>query len=404
MVARIVHTGDSHIDSDVHGSINPQTGVNRAWEAHADALASVVEHAVDQSADLFVHAGDAFKNGRPSQEAVQLFADTLQPLVEAGIPILLLDGNHERIVVPTNQRTATSTVARMLTGSGGEVHVVEREPRLVRTASGIQIAALPWLSKTSILARLGEERLTPAEGDRRVVDYALAALDTMHAEADDRTPFILASHVTVEDVQIDSVSPGHTRGSEMDIASLFAEPILPRRAIEESGVSYAALSHIHARQRIGEICYYAGSPDRLTMTDADDPKSANLIDVSDDNSTAVVHHLETRARLLHSIDMTADNAAARVQALRPGALVRLVLEPGESVPDPEVRKAITDAGASIVTIKVVPKERVRASTTVVAERTDPLSALRTYLTDRQPDCDHDHAIALAATLVDGDAA
>src|SRR5699024_10589508 len=243
MSITFVHTGDGHIDSDAHGTINPQTGINRAWESHAQVLRNAVDEAVSRKAEFFLHAGDGFKTGRPSQEAVLLFADVFKPLVQAGIPLVLLGGNHELLQVPVSQRTATETVGDLLKPHG-EVHVVERDPRLVQLSSGVQVAALPWLSKTRILQRVGFEGDDPLEGDRKVAQFALDSLEQLSGEADSSAPYILASHVTVDDVRIDSLAEGARRGSEVDIAQVFAEPIVPRRGIEESPVSYAALSHI----------------------------------------------------------------------------------------------------------------------------------------------------------------
>lgn len=403
MSIRIVHTGDSHIDSDVHGSLNPATGINRAWESHARALKSAVTAALENEASAFIHAGDAFKNGRPTQEAALLFAETLLPLAENGIPVVLIDGNHERYLVPTAQRTATATVSRILSNVGGEVHSVERSPELVRLNSGIQVACLPWLSKTTILNLLGEEGtgLSPAEGDQRVTKYALDALDRMVKEADEGAPLLMASHVTMDDVRMDSLAPGHRRGSEMDIAHIFAEPILPREHVEDLPFSYVALSHIHARQRMGTKCFYAGSPDRLTMTDADDEKSVNLVTISEDNDLEGVDYIETDARPMTRIDLSADDAEERLEALEAGTLVGLILAPGDSLPPQSISKMITDSGAVLSGTKRIPLEKSETHGVVLPEKTGPMDALREWISHTEPeDVDPTYALALAAKLME----
>lgn len=394
-----IHTGDGHIDSDTHGALNTQTGMSKAWESHLRAMKSAVDAAIANQVGFFLHAGDAFKHGRPSQEAVMLLVEVLLPLTKAGIPIILLDGNHERLLVPTTQRTATAVVAYMLSRHG-EVHVVEREPRLVRLSSGVQFACLPWLSKTSILTRLGETDLDPVAGDLLVVDYGLRALDAMYAEADTTAPLITASHVTVDDVRLDSIKAGHKRGSEVDIAHLFAEPILPRAALEDGPASYVALSHIHARQRMGSKCFYAGSPDRFTLTDADDPKSVNLVTINDDNTLARVEHIDTDARHMHSIDLLAPDAEDRLDALAEGALVGLVLPPGEAVVPDSVVATIRDAGAFIIERKTSPVDRPRSTAVTLPEKINPVAALDSWLAEKQPDADREFVVAVASRLVE----
>lgn len=396
MSVLIAHTGDGHINDDTHGA-------QAAWDSHAKALQSVVTQAVDKRVDAFIHAGDGFKNGHPSPEAMLLLRDALMPLAEEGIPIVLLDGNHERHLVLTNQRTATTGVATML-GGVGEVHCVERKPELVRLNSGIQIACLPWLSKTTILAQLedGGVGLSPQEGDQAVTKYALDSLDTMVEEADASAPLVMASHITMDDVRLDSVIPGHKRGSERDLMELFAEPILPREHVEELPFSYVALSHIHARQQMGTKCFYSGSPDRFTMTDADDEKSFNLVTLGDDNTLERVDHLATEARPMTRIDLTQNNAESRLDALNEGTLVGLVLAPGEAVAPTLVLDQIKDSGAVLVATKVVPVSASEAERLVVPEKTTPREALAQWITHTNPeDVDPEYLADLADSLLEG---
>lgn len=404
MTLKVLHTGDGHIDSNTHGTTNPETGVSTAWESHQRAVASSVQAAIDNDVDAFVDAGDAFDTGMPSQEAILMYADLLMPLMKAGIPYIGLGGNHERIRVRPAQRTATLTLGAILSPHG-EVHIAERNPELIRLQNGLQVAALPWLSKSTILSQLGETRLDPVEGDRRIVQFALDALERICDEADDTSPFIMASHVTVDDVRLDSIAKGHKRGSETDIAHVFSEPILPRKALEDSPISYAALSHIHARQRMGQKCFYAGSPDRLTLTDADDPKSVNLVTIGDDNTLEAVDFIETDARKMHSINLMDADAEERLEALGEGALVGLALAPGETQVPPEIVDQITDLGARIIATDKTPLDRPRSAAVTLPEKINPVEALGTWLSEKRPDVNANLAASLAAGLLEdeGDA-
>ena len=397
---KVLHTGDGHIDTDHHGAtINPETGINRAWESNQRALASAVRHAIENEVDLFVHAGDGFKGGKPSQEALLMFVETLRPLMDAGIATVLLDGNHDRHTVPSSQRTATYTAAQIL-GYSGEAYCVDRASELIRTKSGIQVACLPWLSKSTILTQLGMERVDPAEGDTIVRDFGLSALDDMYAEADHSSPLIVASHVTVDDVNIEHLSKGHKRGSEVDISHIFSEPIIPRAALQDGPASYVALSHIHARQKMGTKCYYAGSPNRITFTDADDPKSVNLVKITDGNELAAVDYLDTDARIMTSISLVDPDAEKRLDALEEGALVRLVLPPGEPDAPDSVRAAIREAGAILATTQTTPQDRPRLTATTLPEKISPLSALDSWLDERAPDVDRAYVKDLATRIAE----
>lgn len=69
-MATFLHTGDEHIDSDVHGTVNPKTGRITVWESNYATIRHLAEVAADRRVDAFISAGDEFKTGRPSQEAL----------------------------------------------------------------------------------------------------------------------------------------------------------------------------------------------------------------------------------------------------------------------------------------------------------------------------------------------
>lgn len=400
-IFEVAATGDWHVDDTANSTgINPATGINRAWESHLGVGANCVAEAINRDVKAFVVSGDNFANGRPHQEAVLRLADTLRPLVKAGIPLVLLGGNHELLQVPLSHRTATEVLGGLLTHDG-EVHVVERESRLVNLSTGLQVAAMPWLSKTHILNEMGAGDLGPIEGDRKVAQFAIDELMKMTDKADHSAPLIFAAHATVDDVRIDSLAEGARRGSEVDMAHVFSEPIISRAGIEDSPVSYAALSHIHARQRIGTKCFYSGSPDRMTMTDADDPKSMNFVTISDDNSLVKVEQFDTGARPMHSISLEDRDAEDRLDALEHGALVRIELPAGESVVPESIRKMITAAGAVVTGTKTTPKERKKSKAITLPEKVSPSEALRSYLKKYDPDgVDTDYAVKLTTQLME----
>lgn len=399
----IIHTGDAHQDDNTHSTLNPTTGLSTAWESHETALTSAITHAINHQDTIsaFLHNGDNFATGNPTQEALLRARETYLPLVQAGIPLVLLGGNHELIRVPVSQRTATETLGAML-APYGEVHIVERRPELVRLDSGIQVAAFPWLSKSLVKQAVGmDEDVDLAQQDQRIAQYFIDTLGELSNQADTSAPFILASHVTIDDVRLESLAEGAKRGSETDINTVFKEPVIPRQGIEDSPVSYAALSHIHARQRMGTKCFYAGAPDRFTMTDADDPKSVNHVRINGDNTLASVDFIETQARAMHSISLESNDAENRLDALNPGALVRIELPAGESTIPESVRTTVTEAGARIVATKTKPMERVKHETVTVTEQATPEEALRAWYRKTNPEgVDLDYALKLAASLED----
>ena len=375
MSTTFMHTGDEHIDSDTHSTINPATGRQTAWESNFRALNHLATVAAARGVDAFISAGDNFKTGRPSMEALLLFVEALAPVCEAGIPIVLLDGNHHMTGVSSDHRTVIHTLAEMLRARGATVFIAS-EPQLIRLPTGLQVAALPWLSKNRILNELGKSDVSPAEGDTIVAEYGLTTLENLANQADSSQPLIMASHVTVDDLRIDAVSKGFRRGSETELAHLFSEPVLPRKELEKLPFQYGALSHIHTPQKMGDRFWYAGSPNRITFTDMTDEKGGNLVTLDGDKLN--VERILTPARVMAAIDLEDYDYEDALAALEPGTLVQLRLRTGDPEVPREVKKWIATAGAILADTKARPKPKPQQEKVVLPEQVDAVTALRTW--------------------------
>jgi len=363
-----MHTGDEHIDSDVHGTLNPKTGRNTAWESNYATIRHLAEQAVERRVDAFISAGDEFKTGRPSQEALLMLADAYTPLAEAGIPVLFLDGNHNRIGVTSGHRSAIWALAEILRARGG-VAEASAEPELVEVG-GIQVATLPWLNKNVVL---GAEAMSPAEGDRKVADWALSKLEELAATADAGAPLIMAGHVTVARLTA-SNDEGTRRGSERELTHLFSEPILDVAKLEALPFSYGALGHIHTPQAVGAGVYqYAGSPNRLTFTDEPDIKGGNLVRL--DAGRASFERVTTPARDMVTVDLTRTD---EVPEIPEGALVRFLLAPGDTDLSKDLRAAVTKQGATVVQTKARPIQKMVVERPTLTQTVSGEEALRTW--------------------------
>lgn len=386
MTATLLHTGDEHIDSDVHGTINPRTGRNTAWESNFATIRHLAAAAVERGVDAFISAGDEFKTGRPSQEALLMLADAYTPLAEAGIPVLFLDGNHNRIGVTSGHRSAIWALAEILRARGGTAFA-SAEPELVRL-NGIQVATLPWLNKSAVL---GASDLSPADGDRKVAEYALAELESLAAQADPTLPLIMSGHVTVAKLT-QGEDDGTRRGSERELTHLFSEPILDVAKLEQLPFAYGALGHIHTPQTIGGGRYrYAGSPNRLTFTDEADVKGGNLVTLSAD---LTVEQVVTPARAMQTIDLATD---PDLDAITEGALIRVVLEEGEVELGQTTRTRIHKAGGVIVNTKARPAPKPKTERPTLVRTVDADTALRTWAKTYST-IDADTLVSAAANL------
>lgn len=380
-----IETADWHVDDGANSTKDPATGHPVAWLSHLKVADFIVATAIERGVDALVIAGDLTKNGRPTQEALLLLRETLKPLAGTGIDLLLLGGNHESLNIPRGDRTVVETLASLLEGDGVLVHVVERNAAMV-PIKGVQFLALPWLSKASVVAAEDAHGLTPSETDNLVIHRAVSQMDDLMAERDESMPTVFTSHLTVEDLQIGAVTEGHHRGSEMDLASVFSEPVMPRATIDEYGFAHAGLGHIHPRQRIGRSTFYVGSPDRLTFADAADDKGVNLVTI--DTATGEMtgfEMIETPARTMSTLDVTDDEAVAAIESLAEGTLFKVTL-PHDATAVPEhVRDAIEAIRGVIVstTRALPPRQTIERAT--ISESATMSDALRAWVADVAPE-------------------
>ena len=93
---KILHAADIHLDS-------PLRNLTKYEDAPADqirgasrrALENMVQLAMDQQVDLVVIAGDLYDGDWPDQNTGLFFVSQARRLIDAGIPIAVIRGNHD---------------------------------------------------------------------------------------------------------------------------------------------------------------------------------------------------------------------------------------------------------------------------------------------------------------------
>ena len=87
---KLIHISDLHLGKKVCGY--------SMLEEQKDALQQVVELAREKKAAAVLAAGDIYDKGIPSTEAVEVLNWFLSELSEAGIPLLMISGNHDSAI------------------------------------------------------------------------------------------------------------------------------------------------------------------------------------------------------------------------------------------------------------------------------------------------------------------
>lgn len=243
---KFVHTGDLHIGKTVNGF--------SMMEDQRYILKQIYEISCKEKVDALILAGDIYDRVIPPAEAVVLLDHFLTDMAAAGIPVLLISGNHD-------------SPERL--GFAGKL--LEDQ--------GIHIAGIyeNQLKEVKVTDRYGEATFVlmpfarPATVEAKSSGEAVAHMLSKRVKRTERE--ILVTHYFVTDMgRAPELSDGettvHVGGLDNVEASLL------------DGFDYVALGHIHKPQKIGhgEI-YYAGAPLAYSFSEAGQEKSVNLVEL-----------------------------------------------------------------------------------------------------------------------------
>src|SRR4030043_396909 len=148
---KIVHFADLHLGVESYGRIDPATGISSRLLDFLAALDQVVDYAINNTVDIVIFSGDAYKSREPSQTQQREFAKRINRRISNDIPIFIVTGNHD---LPNAVGKATATeifdtleIKNVYVSNRPEVYRIE-------TKSGpLQVASLPWLRRGALLSR-----------------------------------------------------------------------------------------------------------------------------------------------------------------------------------------------------------------------------------------------------------
>lgn len=260
---RFLHTSDWHIGKPLRN--------HRRDDEYQAALAEVLDIARTEAVDCLLVAGDVFDSVAPPPEAERMVFELFRELIGAGIPAVVVAGNHDhprrmnafaRILELVDVHVRGEPV---LADEGGVVEVSSRDGE--ETAV---IAALPWVGERKV-----REFESLASGEH-FGEYAegVAAMMTHLCEGFRKdTVNLLLSHVLIEDSKVGGPESGE-RPIHMGQTYVVKTPMLP------SSPQYIALGHIHMPQEFPLAnAYYSGSLLQCDFGEAGQTKLVNIVDV-----------------------------------------------------------------------------------------------------------------------------
>ena len=114
---KLVHIADTHLGLAAFSRLDPDSGMNLREKQIYDNFLAAIDVIIREKPDVLVHAGDLFDTVKPKTRAYTTVLDALTRLHEAGIPLVIVTGNHSMV----KTRYTTSPLA-VLDYHPSEIH------------------------------------------------------------------------------------------------------------------------------------------------------------------------------------------------------------------------------------------------------------------------------------------
>jgi DNA repair protein SbcD/Mre11 len=291
----LLHFADAHIDIANYGRHDAESALPIRVMDFLSALDQIVDAGVSQSVDLVIFAGDAYKDRNPQPTFQREWGQRMMRLSQAGIPTILLVGNHD--LSPASGRA--HTMHEFNTLAVPHIHVADKIGMLGPDDLGlpVQVITVPWVSRSRMLTREEmagktlDDVLTLLEG--KITDAILQLIE----DADPDLPLILTAHASVQ---------GAVFGSERAVM-LGHELVLSGRIVNDKRLDYVALGHIHKHQALNAAgshppIVYPGSIEKIDFGEVREKKGFVLAQVNKGQTDWEFVKLKTRRFLDFKID------------------------------------------------------------------------------------------------------
>ena len=94
---KMLHLADLHIGVENYGRLDSKTGLHTRLLDYLARLDEIVALSQTEKVDLVVIAGDIYKSRSPNPTHQREFAQRVKQWRAAGVAVVLLTGNHERV-------------------------------------------------------------------------------------------------------------------------------------------------------------------------------------------------------------------------------------------------------------------------------------------------------------------
>ena len=384
---KILHLSDIHIGSGFcHGRVNPLTGLNTRLEDFVKTLSLCIDRALNDHVDLVLFGGDAFPNATPAPYVQEAFAHQFRRLVDADIPTVLLVGNHDQH--SQGLGGASLNIYRTLAVPGFVVGDTLTTHRISTRNGDIQIITLPWLTRSTLMTRQETQGSSLAEVNQLLTERLQVVIEGEIRRLDPSIPTVLLAHLMADNA---------TLGAERLLA-VGKGFTLPLSLLTRSCFDYVALGHVHKHQNLNKSndppVIYPGSIERVDFGEEKEDKGYVMIELEKGKVNWEFCPLPVRIFRTIEVDLSKhdDPQAALLKGIAKydiqDNVVRLIYKLRSDQLDLIDNSALNNALKSAHTYTIqaelvsqLAKPRIPELSTSTS--IDPMSALKTYLNNRE---------------------
>lgn len=385
---KLLHLADIHIGMENYGRLDSSSGLNSRVVDFLRRMSQVIDIALEREVDVCIFAGDAYKNQRPNPTFQREFARRIKRLANAGVPVVLLVGNHD--MASADRAASSLEIFGVLDVPG--VIVADREAvhqLTCRRGQPLQVATMPYPQRSRLLAQTDFKNMTLDDLDlelgRMLADF-IAALAAEVKEKPD-IPAVLAAHLSVSEAKQGSEQSVMIGRDVVVLKSLLADPVW----------DYVALGHIHKHQELNRGQHppivYPGSLERIDFGEEGERKGFVIAQI--ERGKCEWEFLPVKARpfvtirldVTQSADPMTDILDELEQHPVDEAIVRLIIKATEAqemlLDDRPIRQALGRAGYVASIGRDINRVQQRRLGQVSAEELTPRQALELYLDSKE---------------------
>ena len=251
---KLLHFSDTHLGFSEYNKIDPQSGLNQREQDFYDAWQQVMQGIFQHNPDVILHAGDLFHTPRPSNRAIHVALESIQKISDAGIPLIIVSGNHE-----TPRIRTTGSIFESI-DLFPNVYAAYQSRYEKFTVKDVDFHCLPHCSLTEEMDAAFETLIKGVTGDTNVL-----------------------------------VSHGAWGGKEYGMGEFNEQRLPDPESMSGKKFDYIALGHYHRYVAVKENACYCSSTERTSLSQHDSTCGYLVVDLQTNERR--YHEIKTRAML-----------------------------------------------------------------------------------------------------------